>query len=412
MSLVSYLASVRTVRSRESVGYGRLWRAARGTRVGLVPVGYADGYARGLDGPRRRAGGRAPRARGRARSRWTSSPWTSAPRAAEDVGEEVVLIGAPGRRADHRRGASPPGAARSTTRSRAPSAPACRGSTRDEAPSAPWWRRSPRSSGEAWAVGGGVRDALLGRPVADLDVAVAGDAAAAAAALAGPTAARAFACRAPSGRGACRAATCPSQVDITPLQGGRPRRGPRPPRPDGQRPGPAGGRRGADHRPPRRPRRPRGAPPAPGAADGPRRRPGAPAAARAPRRGRLGFAIEAGTRRAGPRATPRRLWDTPGERLADELGRIVSLRAARPGLRAARRARRARARSCPSSSESRGLDQSPYHHKDVLGHTLEVVAAHGRAGRRPRAGLPRPRRPRARGAGRAAGRRARRARRR
>ena len=35
----------------------------------------------------------------------------------------------------------------------------------------------------AWAVGGGVRDALLGRRVADLDVAVAGDAAKAAAAL-------------------------------------------------------------------------------------------------------------------------------------------------------------------------------------------------------------------------------------
>jgi alanine racemase len=50
MSLVSYLGSVKTIRSRESVGYGRAWRAARGTRVGLVPVGYADGYARSLSG--------------------------------------------------------------------------------------------------------------------------------------------------------------------------------------------------------------------------------------------------------------------------------------------------------------------------------------------------------------------------
>ena len=32
------------------MGYGRAWRAARGTRVGLVPVGYADGYARALSG--------------------------------------------------------------------------------------------------------------------------------------------------------------------------------------------------------------------------------------------------------------------------------------------------------------------------------------------------------------------------
>ena len=37
---------------------------------------------------------------------------------------------------------------------------------------------------EAWAVGGGVRDALLDRPFADLDVAVEGDAAPAASALA------------------------------------------------------------------------------------------------------------------------------------------------------------------------------------------------------------------------------------
>jgi tRNA nucleotidyltransferase/poly(A) polymerase len=35
----------------------------------------------------------------------------------------------------------------------------------------------------AWVVGGGLRDALLGRPVADLDVVTQGDAAAEAAAL-------------------------------------------------------------------------------------------------------------------------------------------------------------------------------------------------------------------------------------
>ena len=44
----------------------------------------------------------------------------------------------------------------------------------------------------AWAVGGGVRDALLGRGVADLDVAVDGDAAAAASALARPAGATRF----------------------------------------------------------------------------------------------------------------------------------------------------------------------------------------------------------------------------
>ena len=48
MSVVSRVASIKVVRSRESVGYGRAWRAARGTHIGLVPVGYADGYSRAL----------------------------------------------------------------------------------------------------------------------------------------------------------------------------------------------------------------------------------------------------------------------------------------------------------------------------------------------------------------------------
>jgi alanine racemase len=48
MSVVSSLAMVKTIHSRDSVGYGRTWRAQRGTRLGLVPLGYADGYARAL----------------------------------------------------------------------------------------------------------------------------------------------------------------------------------------------------------------------------------------------------------------------------------------------------------------------------------------------------------------------------
>ena len=46
MALESYLASVKPILGRESVGYGRLWRAARGTIIGAIPVGYADGYCR------------------------------------------------------------------------------------------------------------------------------------------------------------------------------------------------------------------------------------------------------------------------------------------------------------------------------------------------------------------------------
>jgi alanine racemase len=95
MSLVSYLASVKTLRSRESVGYGRRWHAARGTRIGLVPVGYADGYARGLDG---RAevlvgGRRAPVVGTISMDQLTVD---LGPEGTEGVGDEVVLIGAQG----------------------------------------------------------------------------------------------------------------------------------------------------------------------------------------------------------------------------------------------------------------------------------------------------------------------------
>ncbi len=40
------LHMVRTVRKGESIGYGQTWTANRDTRIGLVPVGYADGYLR------------------------------------------------------------------------------------------------------------------------------------------------------------------------------------------------------------------------------------------------------------------------------------------------------------------------------------------------------------------------------
>ncbi len=95
LSWASYLASVKTLRSRESVGYGRMWRAARGARIGLVPVGYADGYARVLSG---RAevlvgGRRVPVAGTISMDQLTVD---LGPEGVEGVGDEVVLIGAQG----------------------------------------------------------------------------------------------------------------------------------------------------------------------------------------------------------------------------------------------------------------------------------------------------------------------------
>ncbi|WP_217913403.1 alanine racemase [Miltoncostaea marina] len=95
MSLVSYVASVKTIRSRESVGYGRRWRAARGTRVAVVPVGYADGYARALGGRAEvLVGGRRVPVIGAVSMDQVTVDL--GPEGAEGVGDEVVLIGAQG----------------------------------------------------------------------------------------------------------------------------------------------------------------------------------------------------------------------------------------------------------------------------------------------------------------------------
>jgi alanine racemase len=40
------LVGVKTVRKGTGVGYGQTWTAGRDTRIGLIPVGYADGYPR------------------------------------------------------------------------------------------------------------------------------------------------------------------------------------------------------------------------------------------------------------------------------------------------------------------------------------------------------------------------------
>ncbi len=95
MSLRSYVASVKTLRSRESVGYGRRWRAARGTRIALVPVGYADGYARALSGVAEVlvGGRRVPVVGAVSMDQLTLD---LGPEGGEDVGDEVVLLGAQG----------------------------------------------------------------------------------------------------------------------------------------------------------------------------------------------------------------------------------------------------------------------------------------------------------------------------
>jgi alanine racemase len=48
LRLESYVADVKTFAPGQSAGYGRSWKAERETRVGVLPIGYGDGYRRGL----------------------------------------------------------------------------------------------------------------------------------------------------------------------------------------------------------------------------------------------------------------------------------------------------------------------------------------------------------------------------
>jgi len=50
LSWRSYVAQAKTLDAGESTGYGRRFVADEPTRIGLVPVGYADGFSRGLTG--------------------------------------------------------------------------------------------------------------------------------------------------------------------------------------------------------------------------------------------------------------------------------------------------------------------------------------------------------------------------
>ncbi len=48
LALRSYVAQVKEMAPGESAGYGRTWSATAQTRVAVLPIGYGDGYRRGL----------------------------------------------------------------------------------------------------------------------------------------------------------------------------------------------------------------------------------------------------------------------------------------------------------------------------------------------------------------------------
>jgi tRNA nucleotidyltransferase/poly(A) polymerase len=85
----------------------------------------------------------------------------------------------------------------------------------------------------------------------------------------------------------------------------------------------------------------------------------------------LGFTVDPAARDAARRAAPA-IADAPGERVMEEFGRII--RAADPG-RAVGALDEVGGLGglIPQLEDCRGVEQSEYHHLDVLGHTLEVL---------------------------------------
>jgi len=89
LSWTSYVAQTRLLRPGESTGYGRRFVAERDTWIGIVPVGYADGFRRDMTGTEVRVGGELRRVVG------TVSMDALAVELERDVpvGTPVVLIG-------------------------------------------------------------------------------------------------------------------------------------------------------------------------------------------------------------------------------------------------------------------------------------------------------------------------------
>ncbi len=92
LSWRALVGQLQTVAKGESVGYGRTWTALRETVLGVIPVGYADGYPRVL-GNRSRVGirGRAAPVVGRVCMNIFMIDVTDIPDV--KIGDEVTLVG-------------------------------------------------------------------------------------------------------------------------------------------------------------------------------------------------------------------------------------------------------------------------------------------------------------------------------
>ena len=229
--------------------------------------------------------------------------------------------------------------------------------------------RAALAGRDAWLVGGALRDRLLGRPVEDVDVAVAGEARDAARAISREAGGTAFNLSDSWGAWRVVAPGQGWQVDITPLRGGELEA-------DlaardltvNALAEPLGGGEVVDLHG--------------GRADLGRRllrmvseRSFADDPLRVARLGRLavelGFETDPATATAA-RASAPGLQDVAGERVFGELRRVMGLPAPARGVSAWEELGVLEA-VVPELVAGRGVQQSDYHHLDVFGHTLEVL---------------------------------------
>lgn len=92
LSLRSKIADIKSVPAGETLGYGRSFTTDRDSKIALVPIGYADGYPRGLSNVSRVAiNGTFSPVVGRISMDWTLVDVTDSPRA--KIGDDVILIG-------------------------------------------------------------------------------------------------------------------------------------------------------------------------------------------------------------------------------------------------------------------------------------------------------------------------------
>jgi alanine racemase len=89
LSWRSHLAQVKLLEPGESAGYGRRFVAERATWLGIVPVGYADGFRRDLTGTEVRVGGEPRRVVGTV----SMDAFAVELKREEPVGAEVTILG-------------------------------------------------------------------------------------------------------------------------------------------------------------------------------------------------------------------------------------------------------------------------------------------------------------------------------